>query len=623
MSFSSYQPPGVYITEQFSPNVTPNLVSPDNLVIVGMPSQDVLTYTEVVTISALDTPIVLPYLDAINSGVYGSVATLLGITSVRDYYGNLLTYPTTIADDQALPESTVTVTSTYGFPSSGTISIAGVTGNITYTGITPTTFTGCTGGSGTSGASAVVTLVPPTGWNYVEGVNADYTFSVDPTSNPGTITFTASPTSSPTAYAGQLVQVTYTYATLDFWDPITLYNIQDVETRFGTSWSSAAGTANQFDPVPDAEAVIGSPLSMAARLAFANGAQSVICQPFFVIDSISNLPRLPTVTDGTTELSVASNWFTSSGGNPQGVLANLQSIINQNMIVPVIGAYTNSTSVNPNSAVITQNEVTSVLEAVQQFLYSEDQLGVNLIGFFGLDTTQGEALSYTSIRNIATALQSNGTGLSSTRFNSQNVLFNNTNFQISNSLGATPVGGQYFAAAFAGALCARAASQSMTRQYVVGFSGMSDTRTTSDKNLDAQNSLCVVENFNGGLRIRHGITLDNADGTAYQEISVVRSKFYLVASIQQTLDNQVIGQIIADANSPVIVSSVITGVLGQLQSQGTIVSFSPVAAQISSLNPTIIQASFSYSPAFPLNYIDITFSMDLTAGTITATTGTT
>jgi len=51
----------------------------------------------------------------------------------------------------SLPQSTLLVNSTTGFPSSGTISVFSSTGKqtVTYTGVTATSFTGCSGGTGT------------------------------------------------------------------------------------------------------------------------------------------------------------------------------------------------------------------------------------------------------------------------------------------------------------------------------------------------------------------------------------------------------------------------------------------------------------------------------------------
>jgi streptogramin lyase len=58
-----------------------------------------------------------------------------------------------------LPQSTITVLSTSGFTSAGTLKIQTTTGfaTVTYTGISGNTFTGCSGGSGTLAASGTVT----------------------------------------------------------------------------------------------------------------------------------------------------------------------------------------------------------------------------------------------------------------------------------------------------------------------------------------------------------------------------------------------------------------------------------------------------------------------------------
>ncbi|MBV9607014.1 MAG: hypothetical protein JO027_18015 [Solirubrobacterales bacterium] len=67
---------------------------------------------------------------------------------------------TTTNGDQTLPEATVTVASTAGFPTAGTLNVGGQT--VTYTGVTATTFTGAAGGSGAIPSGSAVTLVSTT-----------------------------------------------------------------------------------------------------------------------------------------------------------------------------------------------------------------------------------------------------------------------------------------------------------------------------------------------------------------------------------------------------------------------------------------------------------------------------
>lgn len=246
-----------------------------------------------------------------------------------------------------------------------------------------------------------------------------------------------------------------------------------------------------------------------------------------------------------------------------------------------------------------------------------------MIAVFGEDgTTEGLGTSTSGLMNLmrnthAPSLQSNfGNDLSN-----QCVLINNTVFQrpTPGGWGTTiSVGGQYAAAAVAGALSARPVSSSMTRKAILGFTGVNDPRTQSDKNADAGAGLMVVEQTPQGLvRVRQANTLDIRNGPPKAELSVVRAKFLMIESIRDTLDNQIIGNIIADANSPIIVRSAISSVLSLLQQSGAIVGYSQVTAALSSLNPTTITASFSYKPAFPVNNINVTFSLDLTTGAVT------
>jgi ABC-type phosphate transport system substrate-binding protein len=64
---------------------------------------------------------------------------------------------TTTSGAQTLPETTVTVASTAGYPPSGTLNVGGQT--VTYTGTTATTFTGAAGGSGAIPDSSAVSLI--------------------------------------------------------------------------------------------------------------------------------------------------------------------------------------------------------------------------------------------------------------------------------------------------------------------------------------------------------------------------------------------------------------------------------------------------------------------------------
>lgn len=406
---------------------------------------------------------------------------------------------------------------------------------------------------------------------------------------------------------GTLVAVTYNYFPTDYWNPIRLFDIGSIESRFGPSYASAQNTTTGQTYYTG----IGSPLSFAARLALANGAQSVICQPLFARATPGN-PTSAQVAPTAQAIASSATWADT--------LYGLRPFVDLDIIVPIIGQDTNYVS---NQAVL---QIFGAVQSHQQYQSSQQQY---IVSIFGEDGTASNSIFQQlqgsgagSVRAHAAQLQSNfGNAISS-----QNVLINNTKFQVTTPGGYTNdfnVGGQYAAAAVAGALGGRPVSSSLTHSALVGFKGLTDTRGPAEKNADAGAGLFVLEAYQGLIRCRHAITLDIADGVAEAELSVVRAKYLMMESIQQTLDSQVIGQIIADGNSPIVVSSAITGVLSLLQQSGAIVAYSAVNAQLTSVNPTIITATFSYRPAFAVNYVNVNFAIDLTSSLITANVGTT
>lgn len=80
-----------------------------------------------------------------------NVASTSGFPASGTFFVGIATTITSGSNNIALPTATINVTSTVGFPTSGTILVQTSTGQstVTYTGTTGTTFTGCTGGTGT------------------------------------------------------------------------------------------------------------------------------------------------------------------------------------------------------------------------------------------------------------------------------------------------------------------------------------------------------------------------------------------------------------------------------------------------------------------------------------------
>lgn len=412
------------------------------------------------------------------------------------------------------------------------------------------------------------------------------------TSN-GTIT----PVTSGGIPSGTAITVTYSYIPANYYQPIRFYDIGSVETRFGTSLNVAGNAIN-------------SPISFAARQVLNNGAGSVICQPLFINNGSPAVPTQPT----NAQMASTTAWANT--------LLQIRNIENLDIIVPVIGQ-NDMTTVSQSSANGPQDSaLIAIWQQIQSHLTFMNQNEQYIFAFFGEDSTGGtttNAGQMATIRTHAANLQAWGGGTIS----QQMALINTASFGYAISTSGTgqtilPVGGQYVAAAIAGAVAGRPVSSSLTRKSINGVSSVLDNRLLSDKNTDASLALMVVEQAGGIVRVRHSITLDNTSGAARAEVSVVRAKFVMIASIKNTLENNIIGNIIADGNSPYIVRSAIVGVLALLQQAGDLVSYTTPNVAISSIDPTTITATFSYRPSFPVNYITVSFSLDLSAQTVTA-----
>lgn len=102
-----------------------------------------------------------------------SSTTALTMTSDATPPQALATTIDAASDGYALPQSTINVASTTGFPTSGRICVITSTGEsvVTYTGTTSTTFTGCTGGTGTLStgnqvSAGLPTVITVSGFNF-------------------------------------------------------------------------------------------------------------------------------------------------------------------------------------------------------------------------------------------------------------------------------------------------------------------------------------------------------------------------------------------------------------------------------------------------------------------------
>lgn len=375
------------------------------------------------------------------------------------------------------------------------------------------------------------------------------------------------------------VYVTYTYVPADYFRPIRLGNMQDIEQRFGSAYD-VTGT------------VINSPLTFAAGVAFENGATDVVLLAL----SYNNSGTLQQPTD--VQAAASSTWATN--------FAILRDIEDINLIIPVVGQS------QPNVGDSEQLAIEETLQDHAKFMATQGQM---IVGIIAEDSSASNTVAQPAIlqAHAQTLAARYGGALSE-----QMVFVGPSKFTRStpsSTTGTIFVGGQYMASALAGMIAARPVSQALTRQTIAGFTSVALARTKAEMNADAQVGICVIWQRGSLVQVRHGITIDNT-ATPKREISIVRAKHRVMESVRATMEEQVIGQVIADGEAPTLVAAITSGILDDLRTAGDIVDFSAVSARTLSLDPTQIEIRFSYRPAFPVNYISVIFSLDLTTGNV-------
>lgn len=362
------------------------------------------------------------------------------------------------------------------------------------------------------------------------------------------------------------VRVTYQAAPADYWLPTRAFNPAEVEAKYG--------------PALDADGNINSPVSFAAGLAFANGASEVVVQ------------------------ALHGAGQTAPTGSPSDWATTLQALRVQedvNIIVPIVGI---------GGSVATSNDSTiqSIISTVKSHIDFMRSMSVYCVAVCGTDSTLANQGTQAARRSLAQTLASEDVTIVSPASYS---FVNNLNRRIN-------VGGQYAAACLAGALARYPVQATMTRKTIVGLSAVNEIVDRLEKNRDAASGLTVLENVNGRVRVRHGLTTD-VSSVSKSELNVIRSKHRLLDAIHNVCDEQIIGRVPANEDAPITVQLAVGGVLESMRIQGVVSGYAGLSASLSTSNPTQVNVRFAYKPPFAINYISVEFSVDLGQGSISLT----
>jgi len=350
---------------------------------------------------------------------------------------------------------------------------------------------------------------------------------------------------------GATVRVTYQYTDADFFDATTFTDTFDVQDAYGPAFDSA-GT-------------LISPLTLAAQLAFANGASEIVG----VAVDYSGAPIL---------------------ADYQEALDKLQDIESVAVIVPATGDNTVFASVSSHVNLQSQNR--RERRAIVGTDGSTTAVSSSLrIGYAeAVDNRRVLMVSPATVKYFSTT----------------------ANLEVT-------IGGQFLAAALSGIAVSLGVAVPLTRKVLTGFTTIPEILSEQQKNLEATSGLCVIEQRRSGqIIVRHGITTDPTDLYS-REWTITGQEDRLAIQVRNYLDSSgVIGSIISDTTLASVKAQVI-GALGVLQDNGDIQAWRNVQTRQLINNPDVIQVQFEWQASIPLNYILVRYSIDLTTGNVTQT----
>ena len=392
----------------------------------------------------------------------------------------------------------------------------------------------------------------------------DYTVDVDEgTTNASDVTSIIRDGSG-TIGSGETVTVSYQFTDEAYYDPLRVTSYEEVKDAFGEPFDRATGA-------------IISPLSLAAKFALDNGASRLV---------------LITV-DGDADAVAADDLAAG--------YASALAMEDVNIVVPL------PVGINGDDA--TPGDTAQVGTDLKNHVEGAESDGLYRVGILGYET---------GVTVAATDLAS---GIDSRRVM---IVYPNRMGYFNSYLNTTvELAGYYMAAAYAGRYAGLPVQYPMTRKAIRGFTSIPTTvlnsMTRTNKDAMSRGGVAVTEpSTTRGLICRHGVSTDPTS-VLTREISITRQQDAVIRSIMLSLDQaDLIGTPIME-ETPVRIKGVVQGVLESMVQADVIVGYSGLSVRQIEIDPTVIEVKYLYAPAYPNNYILITYGIDTSTGALTVT----
>jgi hypothetical protein len=385
---------------------------------------------------------------------------------------------------------------------------------------------------------------------------------------------------------GDTLVVTYNYTNAAYFTPLLFDGYDSVVATYGAPLLTTPPTTPGQSPIT-------SPLSLAAAAAFQNGATRLICvatDPTPVVPSGGGAAVAPAF-----DAQLRAAYAKTLGDYRVGVIIPILADGGSGAMSTLIGYGTD----------------------LKAHVVASSADGYQRIGILG-----GQANQVADVAGTPPPYETVAQAIASARVIL--VYPNRLSYYNPGTNRPIEVDGFYLAAAIGGVLEANPVNQSLTREQVVGFSGLpaSITRLCTKPFKDNMSSkgVCVAEvDRQNRLILRHGVSTDMTN-VITREVSITRARDALFEALQIGLDNSgLIGSPI-DYETTTRIKGAVAGILESLVQDETIIAYTDLRVRQQTVaeggDPTVIEARFAYQPALPLNYIVVTFSLDLSTGNV-------
>lgn len=391
--------------------------------------------------------------------------------------------------------------------------------------------------------------------------------------------------------------------------PVTGLPSGTINVTYGHNWG-AYGTYYSFNTLANTvgqavnNTTITSPVTLAAQLAFQNGANTVQVLPIARVSSSGQ--SAATTADWIRTLS------TSSTGNDPTYLASFQGV---DVIVPLYGFV--STSGSTTGQLIPYGSGT-VAQALANYLEAQFNVGTYQRAFIGVDGTSNQ-ITTAALQAFAGSLGQSNAGTRITLAFPATINYNpglNTNSGLTNV--NFNIAGYYLAAALAGIFVGQTdVMVPITNKIVTGFNYIPNQISLTDAatNYLPYGITTVFQKRDGNLWVLQGLTT-NVTNWLTQEISINAVGDRLANNIRTDLNNSALIGGPLTANTSATAVSTVQSTLINAKANNLIQSYQNLSYTINPANPTTIEITFQYSPTYPINYIQTTLSLNTSTGTV-------